>query len=67
MIIDEISMTDLQSLSRINKRCNMARSLRSDSSELFGELPIVILMGDFYQFPPVKGLPLWRQEATSPK
>ena len=61
MIIDEISMTDLQSLSRINKRCNMARSLRSDSSELFGGLPTVILMGDFYQFPPVKGLPLWRQ------
>ena len=61
MVIDEISMTDLQYLSRINKRCTMARSLRSDSSELFGGLPIVILMGDFYQFPPVKGLPLWRK------
>ena len=61
MIIDEISMTDLQSLSRINKRCNIARSLKSESAELFGEVPIVIFMGDFYQFPPVKGLPLWRQ------
>jgi hypothetical protein len=61
MIIDEISMTDLQTLFRINKRCNIARSLKSESADLFGEVPIVIFMGDFYQFPPVKGLPLWRQ------
>jgi len=61
MVIDEISMTDLQSLFRINKHCNVARSSKSETAELFGEVPIVIFMGDFYQFPPVKGLPLWRQ------
>jgi hypothetical protein len=61
MIVDEISMVDLQTMAKINNRCKMARSLFPDSPELFGGLPIVVLMGDFYQFPPVKGLPLWRQ------
>jgi hypothetical protein len=54
-------MVDLQTLAKINNRCKVARSLSSDSPELFGGLPIVVFMGDFYQFPPVKGLPLWRQ------
>ena len=48
-------------MAKINNRRKMARSLSPDSPELFGGLPIVVLMGDFYQFPPVKGLPLWRQ------
>ena len=61
MIIDEISMADLQSLSKINNRCKIARSLPVDSPDLFGGLPVVIFMGDFYQFPPVRGLPLWRE------
>jgi Helitron helicase-like domain at N-terminus/PIF1-like helicase len=61
MIIDEISMVDLQSLSRINNRCKIARALPVDSPDLFGGLPVVIFMGDFYQFPPVRGLPLWRE------
>jgi PIF1-like helicase len=67
MVIDEISMLDLQTLARINHRCNIARSSDPNSSELFGGLPIVIFMGDFYQFPPVKGLPLWRQPRAQDK
>jgi len=54
-------MVDLQTMAKINNCCKVARSLSPDSPELFGGLPIVVLMGDFYQFPPVKGLPLWRQ------
>ena len=61
MIVDEISMVDLQTMAKINNCYKVARSLSPDSPELFGGLPIVVLMGDFYQFPPVKGLPLWRQ------
>ena len=61
MVIDEISMVDLQTLSTINHRCKIARALSADSPELFGGLPIVIVMGDFFQFPPVKGLPLWQE------
>ena len=67
MVIDEISMLDLQTLARINHRCNIARSSDPNSSELFGGLPIIIFMGDFYQFPPVKGLPLWRQPRPQDK
>jgi PIF1-like helicase len=60
-IIDEISMVDLKTLSDINHRCKIARALSADSPDLFGGLPVVIFTGDFYQFPPVKGLPLWQE------
>ncbi|KAJ5318263.1 hypothetical protein N7476_004683 [Penicillium atrosanguineum] len=60
MIIDEVSMVDLSALSIINTHCKIARSLDRSSPDLFGGLPIVILMGDFYQFPPVQGQPLWK-------
>jgi hypothetical protein len=55
MIIDEVSMMDLGMLSTINSQCKIVRSLERSSPELFGGLPIVILMGDFHQFPPVRG------------
>ncbi|KAL3482802.1 hypothetical protein BJX62DRAFT_231438 [Aspergillus germanicus] len=48
-------MIDLSTLSTINSHCKSARSLDRTSPDLFGGLPIVILMGDFYQFPPVQG------------
>jgi ATP-dependent DNA helicase PIF1 len=60
MIIDEISMVSLQTLSTINDRCKAARCLNPESPDLFGAAPLVIFLGDFYQFPPVKGLPLWK-------
>ncbi|CEO59597.1 hypothetical protein PMG11_04269 [Penicillium brasilianum] len=60
MIIDEISMVDLSALSIINTHCKIARSLSRSSPDLFGGLPIVILMGDFCQFPPVQGQALWK-------
>jgi hypothetical protein len=58
MVIDEVSMIDLSSLSIINNHYKSARSLDRSSPDLFGGLPVVILMGDFYQFPPVRGQPL---------
>lgn len=54
MIIDEVSMTDLSILSTINSQRKIARSLDRSSPDLFGGLPIVILIGDFYQFSPVR-------------
>lgn len=60
LVIDEMSMVDLKMLSVINNQCKVARSLPRSSPELFGGLPIVILMGDFFQFPPVHGPPLWK-------
>lgn len=61
LVIDEMSMVDLRMLSIINNQCKIARSLDRSSPDLFGGLAIVILMGDFFQFPPVRGPPLWKE------
>jgi hypothetical protein len=60
MVIDEVSMVELAMLNTINNQCKIAKSLDSGSPDLFGGLPIVIFMGDFFQFPPVRGPALWR-------
>jgi hypothetical protein len=60
MIIDEVSMMDLSMLSTVNRQCKIAKSLDRSSQDLFGGLPIVLLMGDFYQFSPVRGPALWQ-------
>lgn len=61
MFIDEMSMMDLTMLSVVNNHCRIARSLDRSSPDLFGGLPVVILMGDFFQFPPVRGPALWKE------
>lgn len=48
MFIDEISMLDLTMLSVVNNHYMIARSLDRSSPDLFGGLPVVILMGDFF-------------------
>jgi hypothetical protein len=53
MFVDEMSMLDLTMLSVINNHSMIARSLDGSSPDHFGGLPVVILMGDFLQFPPV--------------
>jgi len=54
-------MLDLTSLNMINNQCKIAKSLDRSSPDLFGGLPVVIFMGDFFQFSPVKGPSLWRK------
>src|SRR5947209_20407184 len=61
IIIDEVSMMDLSMLSTINNQCKIAKSLDRNSPDLFGRLPVVIFMGDFFQFPPVKVPALWME------
>ena len=61
MVMDEVSMLDLTSLNMINNQCKIAKSLDRSSPDLFGGLPIVIFMGDFFQFSPVKGQSLWKK------
>lgn len=60
MIVDEVSMMDLTMLSMINNHCKIAKSQDRNSPEFFGGLPIVIFVGDFFQFSPVRGPALWR-------
>ena len=65
MFVDELGMIDLQNFYLMNRHCNLAKSVDKDSTELWGGLPVVIFLGDFYQFPPVQGLPLWKQPSKN--
>lgn len=62
MIVDEISMVSLEMLNIVNDQCNKIQALRRDSTAILGGLPIVVFMGDFHQFPPIRALPLWKTE-----
>lgn len=57
LIIDKVSMVELDIFSNIAKQLAKARSLTSESTAIFEGLPIVIFMEDFYKFPPVIGSP----------
>src|SRR6266404_4966618 len=52
-------MVSLTMLNTINEQCNRIRALGRDSTAILGALPIVVFMGDFHQFAPVKAQPLW--------
>ena len=60
LFIDEISMVSLTMLNTINQQCNRIRAVGKDSTAILGALPIVIFMGDFHQFAPIKAQPLWQ-------
>jgi len=51
LTLDEISMVSLSTLQEIE---NQLRAVR-DREEAFGDLKVVSLCGDFFQFPPVLG------------
>ncbi len=59
LIIDEVSMIDLKLLTSMDKQLRKAKGTNSHSTTVFGGLPLVVLMGDFYQFAPVLGRALW--------
>jgi hypothetical protein len=61
MIVDEVSMMDLTMASVIDNHCKIAKSLDRSSTDLFGGLPVVIFIGDFFQFLPVRGPALWKE------
>jgi hypothetical protein len=61
MFVDEVSMMDLTMISVIDNHCKISRSLDRSSTDLFGGLPVVIFLGDFLQYPPVRGPALWRE------
>jgi PIF1-like helicase len=60
MVIDEVSMVSLDTLALINRQCKAAKAQAVTSPDLFGGLPIVIFMGDFFQFCLVRGRALWQ-------
>ncbi|OKO94694.1 ATP-dependent DNA helicase pfh1 [Penicillium subrubescens] len=64
MFVDEVSMMDLTMIGVIDNHCKIAKSLDRSSTDLFGGLPVVIFIGDFFQFPPVRGPALWKEPRT---
>ncbi len=64
MIVDEISMVEQEMLSNMGKQLAKACALSNSGTAVFGGLPIVIVMGDFYQFPPIAGRSLWGEPQT---
>ena len=56
VLIDEISFTSYDVLSKINKNLNILKE--ADLVDKFGNLPI-LFAGDFTQLEPVKAKPLW--------
>jgi hypothetical protein len=61
MFVDEVSMMDLTMISVIDNHCKIAKSPDRSSPDLFGGLPVIIFIGDFFQFPPVRGPALWKE------
>lgn len=65
MIVDEISIVELEMLSNLEKQLAKARNLSNSSIVVFGDLSIVIVMGDFYQFSPIAGHLFWSKPQTN--
>ena len=63
LIIDEISMVSSKLMdSSIDKQCNVVKNLDDSSTAVFGGLPVVIALGDFHQFSPVRANALWQKQ-----
>ncbi|RMI96594.1 hypothetical protein CDV36_016313, partial [Fusarium kuroshium] len=63
LVIDEVSM--LGGATLYEASCRL-QSLRDCSDKPFGGLPIVLLMGDFYQFAPVRETSLLVDRIANP-
>lgn len=59
LIIDELNMIPLGLLATIDKQLHKAQGAIVSSTALFSDLPLVILMGNFYQFVLVNDYALW--------
>ena len=65
MIVDEISMVKLDKLSNIVKQLAKSRGLSSSSMAVFENLSIIIVMRNFYQFPPIASRFFWNKSQTN--
>ena len=57
----------LKFLATVDAQLSLAKEKPDTNTAVFGGLAIVILMGDFYQFPPAVGRLLWKKAITTNK
>ncbi len=67
LIIDELSVIQLELLAKMDKQLRKAQSVIVSSTTLFGGLLLIIVMGDFNQFVPVSGHRPYSGEETNGK
>ncbi len=65
LILDEISMVFLSLQSTVDMRLSQAKGKTNNNTAVFGDLALVIVMGDFYQFLLVVGRSLLTHPITS--
>ena len=55
LILDKISMVFLRLLGMIKIHLSQAKSKNNNDTAVFDSLVLVVVIGNFYQFPPVIG------------
>lgn len=65
LILDGISMVSLKLLLTVDAQLSQAKSKTDNYIAVLGGLALVIMIGDFYQFPPIVGRSLWSKPITS--
>lgn len=58
-------MVSLKLLSTVDMRLSQPKGKTNNDTAVLGGLTLVIVMGDFYQFPPVVGRSLWTHPVTA--
>ena len=65
LVVDEISMVSSKLLHSINLQSNVIKNLDCNSTAVFGGLHVVIVLGDFHQFPPIQAKALWQKQESN--
>ena len=64
LVVDEVSMVGSKMLVQVDEKCSRIWSLPTGSSAILGGLPIILFLGDFKQFEPVRDMPLWKDRGA---
>ena len=65
LVIDEISMVSSKLMDSMDKQCKVVKNLSSNSTAVFGGLHIILVLGDFHQFSPVRAKALWQNQESN--
>jgi hypothetical protein len=60
LVLDEVSMISEEALENLSERCHVLWKPPADSDVACGGLPLIMFLGDFHQFAPIRSMPLWK-------